>query len=161
MDVHFEIKGLKELDDLLHGVSDKVAAKYLRSSLLQATTPTMRRMKAMAPVGTKPHKTYKGRVVSPGFLKRSIKRKTGIFKDKSGAYCIIGVKPEAFYGVTFLDRPGGYNIMKKGKNAPKYSRGSARLTGHVNEHPWFRKTFENESQNMLNKFKEVLSKKLL
>ena len=98
MDVHFEIKGLKELDDLLHGVSDKVAAQYLRSSLLQATTPTKRRMKAMAPVGKKAHKTYKGRLVPPGYLKESIKRKTGIFKDKSGAYCLIGVEPEAFYG---------------------------------------------------------------
>ena len=61
------------------------------------------RAKASAPSGTESHKTYKGRVVAPGFLKASVRMRSGISKDKQSAYALIGVAPEAFYGLQFIE----------------------------------------------------------
>ena len=63
-----------------------------------------------APVGKKEHRTHKGRLVAPGFLKRSVVQRSSLKKDK--AIVIIGVKAEAYYGVQFLDR-GTKNIKAR------------------------------------------------
>ena len=69
------------------------------------------RGKASAPVLKPPpegpaeggHYTYKGRFVTAGFLKSSVRMRSGISKNKQSAYALIGVAPEAFYGLAFLE----------------------------------------------------------
>ena len=59
-------------------------------------------MKAAIPVGKVAHKTYKGRLVAPGFAKRNVKRRSWGKNGRAGV--IIGVAAEAFYAVQFVDR---------------------------------------------------------
>jgi len=82
-----------------------------------ATSPAVKEMKAAIPVGSVEHKTFKGRLVAPGFAKRSIVRKGSL--KKGVATITIGVKSEAFYAVSFVDQ-GTKNVKAK---------------------PWFKKTF--------------------
>lgn len=136
MDFELSVKGLKELDKQLENVSRKLAAKAIRQAALQATTPAYRQMKLAAPIGSREHKTYKGRLVTPGFLKRSIKRKT--FVSKNSVFVLIGVLPEAYYGVTFLDDG----------------------TQTIGARKWFVKSFENKTDEIVKRFREVLAKKI-
>lgn len=138
MDAKFKIEGVAELNKKLAELSDKMAAKAIRSSVSQATTPALQKMKAAVPVGSKGHKTYKGRLVAPGFLKRSIKRKSYIDKQTGAAGSVVGVSAEAFYGVQFLDRG----------------------TKFISARRWFASSFESTSQTMLEKFKIALAKKI-
>lgn len=95
------IEGLRELSRKLEEIGGKVAGKALRQAAMNATTPALKAIKMAAPVGTRAHKTYKGRLVAPGFLKRSIKRKSRLTLGR--AVITIGVLAEAFYGVSFLE----------------------------------------------------------
>ena len=98
-----ELKGYRELSKQLQALGAAVGGKTLRSATLLATTPVMREARRRIPVGVDAHKTYKGRVVAPGFAKRSIARKAFLSRDKSTAYCIVGVKPEAYYALQFVE----------------------------------------------------------
>lgn len=138
MDAKFKIEGIEDLSKKLNDLSDKMAAKAIRSSVAQATTPALQKMKLAVPVGSKAHKTYKGRLVAPGFLKRSIKRKSYIDKETGNAGAVLGVSAEAFYGVQFLDRGTRFIRAKK----------------------WFVTSFESTATSMLDRFKASLAKKI-
>ena len=92
------IQGFAELQKKLAAMGQAAGTKALRDATLQATLPAMQAIRARVPVGTRAHFTYKGRYVSAGFLQSSIKRKSFILKDKSGAVAVIGMAAEAFYG---------------------------------------------------------------
>lgn len=138
MDAKFRIEGLAELNKKLEQLSAEMEAKALRSAVSQATTPALQKMKLAVPVGTKGHKTYKGRLVAPGFLKRSIKRKSYIDRKNGAAGAVVGVAAEAFYGVQFLDRGTKYIRARK----------------------WFKNSFESTANAMLDKFKSSLALKI-
>ena len=121
------VEGLKDLSEKLEKLGQQTGGKALRNAVVAATTPTMREMRMAAPVGKKEHKTYKGRTVSPGFLKRNIKRKSWIDKRWGSVKVILGVSQEAFYGVQFLERG----------------------TKYISARPWFVRTFEANSQRMV------------
>jgi len=113
------VEGLDQLNKQLNELGKQLAAKALRSALMSATLPTVKEAKVRAPVGTLPHKTYKGRVVAPGFLSRSLGRKSRVNKDGTGASVSIGVRNEAFYGVQFLEL-GTSKIPKRPWLVPAY-----------------------------------------
>ena len=130
------ITGLKELSDKLNQLDTALAAKALRQSVYNATLPATRAMKMGAPVGTEAHRTYRGRLVAPGFLKRSIR---AISFVKGGiATALIGVKREAFYGVQFVDRG----------------------TKNMNARPWFTSVFEQSRDAMEARLVEQLKAKI-
>lgn len=129
-----EIEGLKELSDQLSRLGSKVGGKALRSAAMRATLPVVKAAKSSAPVGVKPHKTYKGRLVSPGFLSRSVARKSRLSKDKRNAYVFIGVKPEAFYGLQFLELG----------------------TSRIPKRPWLTRVFESNQKQVIDRFKGIL-----
>ena len=92
-----KIEGLRELSAQLNKLESKLATKTLRNATRAAIAPTHKKIKALTPVGKRAHRTYKGRLVAPGFLKRSIKLGS---RFKNGvASAAIGAKPEAFYGM--------------------------------------------------------------
>jgi HK97 gp10 family phage protein len=90
------LRQLEELGKLEDG-------KALRSAVRAGMKPAMDRAKAMIPQGIDPHKTFKGRLVAPGFAKRSIRVVTKLSKDKQKASAALGVRAEAFYAVNFVE----------------------------------------------------------
>ena len=132
------VTGLKELSDQLSRLERATAIKAMRSAAMGATLPTTKEMRAAAPRGRNVHRTYKGRLVAPGFLSRSIIRKARVNKKTGGASVAIGVKREAFYGIAFLDR-GTKNI-----------RGSS----------WFVSKFKKNSGNIVQLFKTKLAARI-
>lgn len=92
-----KIEGLKALTKQLNNLGKELGGKTLRNATRSAMVPTHKKIKALTPVGSRSHRTYKGRLVAPGFLKRNIKLGSRL---KNGvASAAIGTKPEAFYGM--------------------------------------------------------------
>jgi HK97 gp10 family phage protein len=92
------ITGFRELSAQLSAMGASVGGKSLRSAAMSAALPVVRAIQAAAPEGDRMHRTYKGRLVSPGFLRRNIARKSFLSKDRTAAVVLIGPKSEAFYG---------------------------------------------------------------
>lgn len=160
-----ELIGVKELTKKINQLDTKLAVKTLRSVLFKATTPVVRQMKAQVPVGTQAHRTYKGRLVSPGFSKRSIKRVTGKrFLSQGKLSIAIGVKAEDFYSIRFYDQ-GPHTISKRRQQT------GAKLSGHVGtrrrhanikpytlqRRPWFQSVFIRNESQMLTSIKNNLN----
>ena len=137
-DLH--VQGLRELQAKLKDMESKTSQKVLRSALMTSATPTVRKLRAVAPVGTRDHRTYRGRLVAPGFLRRSVGKESKLVRGKKSTIAVvfIGVKKEAYYGVQFMDRG----------------------TKFIKAHPWFRTTFESNSNNILSNFRSKLAAKL-
>ena len=100
-------RGFRELDaqlaSLAQAVGPRRADRVLRSALRFAMTPSRKAAAAKAPIGTRMHKTYKGRLVAPGFLKRNIR--VAVTRVKNGkASALLGPTKEAFYGTAFIER---------------------------------------------------------
>ena len=97
------VEGAALLSRGLVALGNAAGGKALRAAATSAMLPTLRKAQATAPVGSVPHKTYKGRLVAPGFLKRSIRRVSKLSRDKQKVTVRLGVRNEAFYGVAFLE----------------------------------------------------------
>lgn len=92
------IQGFQQLQRRLAALGQAAGVKALRAATLQATLPAMQAIRGAVPTGTRTHFTYRGRYVTPGFLKRSIARKAIAKRDGTGAIAMIGMRTEAFYG---------------------------------------------------------------
>lgn len=134
-----EIEGMKELSKKLSQLGKQAGGKALRNALNASATVVKREMKANIPTGRSAHRTYKGRLVAPGFAKRSITHRSRISADKTRAWARIGVKPEAFYAVQFVE-------LGTSKMRPR---------------PWLQRSFRAKKQEMLNRFQEKLRANIL
>lgn len=155
------VKGLAELELKLANLDKKLAGKALRSAVMVATTPALKEMKRRAPVGKKSHRTYKGNLVSPGFLSRSIKRKSSY---KNGVARVeIGVKKEAYYGLVFVEKgTKPHRIPEKGYRRMKLG---GRVVSNVKHpgakaKPWFKQSFVSKKDEMLNRLSAQLRRKI-
>lgn len=97
-----KIEGFDKLERQLMELGAKVGGRTLRSALMTASLPALRSIQSAAPVGSLAHRTYRGRLVAPGFLGRNIRRKSILSRDKSRATVLIGPASEAFYA-SFLE----------------------------------------------------------
>ena len=131
--------GGKELARKLAKLGDAAGGKALRNAATVSMTPVVKAAKAAAPVGTKAHTTYKGRLVAPGFLSRSIKKKTFLSKDKRFVAAIVGPSREAFYGTQFVEVG----------------------TGKLQAKPWLQPVFASTKDQVLTKFKAKLRANIL
>jgi len=132
------VEGLRALNKKLERLEQAVAVKAMRASVMAATKPVIAEMKAAVPRGDRPHKTYKGRTVGGGFLSRSIIRKSRYNKQAGTISVAIGVKGEAFYGVSFVDR------------------GTKKMTGRR----WFLDRFIKNKNKMVGVLKQKLAEKI-
>jgi len=164
-----ELIGVKELNAKLGRLDRATGIKTLRSSLFKATTPVVRIMKSRIPVGTKAHRTYRKRLVSPGFARRSIKRLTGKKYVNQGKLSIaIGVKAEAFYVINMLDQ-GPHTVTRrrqqtstKARGHSGYQRRNATINSYViRKQPWFESSFIAGERLMIGSFKNDLSAAIL
>jgi len=94
------IKGFPDLDKKLSQLANQkqmIAAS--RSAIGKALTPVVVTARQKVPKGTEGHKLYNGRLVSPGFASRNIKKK---IKSIDGAVSgTVGTSSEAFYAMFF------------------------------------------------------------
>lgn len=132
------VKGLDELSKELRKLGPDIGKKALRSATAGALTPTYKKIKMKAPVGDEAHRTHKGRLVAPGFLKRSLSRSSRFFPRMGKAVAKIKINAEAFYG-------GFYDVGVPGK--------FKRLE-------WFTKTFESDREAIEKKFSDLLRAKI-
>jgi HK97 gp10 family phage protein len=97
------LEGVAELMRQLEALGKLEDGKALRSAVRAGMKPAQERAKALIPQGVDAHRTYKGRLVAPGFAKRSIRSVTKLSKDKQKASAALGVRSEAFYAVQFVE----------------------------------------------------------
>jgi len=132
------IEGLKELSKQLSELGKSVGSKALRSAAMYAAKATLDDAKASIPKGKKPHKTYKGRLVAPGFASRNLIRRSKLSKDKRNVRVSIGVKKEAYYALSFIELG----------------------TKHIPKRPWLSKAFEKNKNEMVSRLKSRLKKNI-
>lgn len=124
-----QIKGWESLDRKLAELSNpREQRKVIRSALNFATTPVVQTARADAPRGSDGHRTYKGRMVAPGFASRSVRRKVRIIGKSIVAS--IGVAKEAFYAVQFFERG----------------------TKHIDADPWLEPALEKNRDKAIERF---------
>ena len=133
-----DLEGFKELSRQLKELGRTVGGNALRSAANAALMPALRKARQTVPVGTVAHKTYKGRLVAPGFLRRSLKRSTKLGRNRNIVFARLGVKEEAFYGVVFLERG----------------------TSKIQKRPWLVPAFESTKDESLKLLSERLKKRI-
>jgi len=97
------IAGADVLRQQLESLKTNAARNALRFATRKAAEIVRTEAEARAPVGSVPHKTYKGRLVPPGFLSRSVKTAVTYSRDSGTVRAAIGPTAEAFYGTQFLE----------------------------------------------------------
>lgn len=97
------LEGVAQLTRQLNDMGAAVAGKELKGTAKSAMKIAYDKIVATAPVGSVPHKTYKGRLVAPGFYKRSLRLIARINKRLGSVEAIVGAAREAFYGVLFVE----------------------------------------------------------
>lgn len=95
--------GVAGLDRQLAELGKAVTGKALRAAVRAGGNVVKKAAQARIPVGSEPHKTYKKRLVAPGFAKRSVRVVTKLDKTGEKASASIGVRREAFYATQFIE----------------------------------------------------------
>lgn len=85
-------------------VSDDVVDKTLRSSMREAMKEALATAQGTVPEGLQAHRTYKGRLVAPGFLRRSLRIVARKPRPGKNISVQLGVVSEAYYGLAFVER---------------------------------------------------------
>jgi HK97 gp10 family phage protein len=98
-----KLEGASELAAQLRELGKAVSGRVLKQAVTEAMMPTYRKALATVPVGDRPHKTYKGRMVEPGFAQQNLRLKPWVSKDKQSAAAMVGVNPEAYYVLQFIE----------------------------------------------------------
>jgi HK97 gp10 family phage protein len=117
------VGGLPKLFKQLRNLAQLDQGKALRRGVKAGMRPAQQRARAAIPVGVDKHRTYKGRVVQPGFARKSIRVVVTVSRDKKRAEAILGVRAEAFYATQFVEL------------------GTSRTPAH----PWLRPSFKSTS----------------
>lgn len=74
-----------------------------RADIRGAIEPAYQKAVQTIPVGSELHRTFKGRVVAPGFSQRSIRVVSRVDKNGTVISAALGVRKEAFYAVLFTE----------------------------------------------------------
>lgn len=131
------LEGVAELNRKLLQLADpKENAKVLRQSVGAAMRVVQKEARSRVPQGTIEHKTYKGRLVAPGFASRSLRVVTSA-KDGT-ATARLGVRAEAFYAVQFIELG----------------------TSKIPRAPWLVPAFEAKKDEALTALSEAMQKRI-
>lgn len=133
------LDGFRALDKQLAELADaKATGSVLRSGAGYAMRRVAKQAKAAAPVGREAHRTYKGRLVAPGFASRSVRVVTKLSRDKQKVSALLGVRREAFYALQFIEL------------------GTSRIPAR----PWLVPVFERNQKQVLADLKTGLTRRL-
>ena len=109
------IQGFKKLSKQLSALGPAVGGKALRSAATSAMLPALKEARQSAPVAAPPYyyggggkdpypkRTHKGRLVTPGFTQRNVRRRSRLSRDKRTVRVFLGVDSEAFYALQFIE----------------------------------------------------------
>lgn len=103
-DFTYKIEGAAELIAKLSALGHLEDGKAPRSAARAGVKPIFTQAKANIPKSPDAVKTYKGRLVGPGFASRNIRTITQLKKAEGIARASVGVRAEAFYAVRFVER---------------------------------------------------------
>lgn len=140
--------GVDALKKKISVIAEETDPKLTAQALRSAMKPMLSAARANAPTGEDSHRTYKGRLVSPGFLKRNIKLKKLRFRDKSRVGYGLWAQGEAWYGQA-LER--GRKAGRKGKYA----------WGSIRPDPWLGKAYAAHKDGLSRSFKAEMSKRIM
>jgi len=130
------IQGGAQLRRQLLQLSRNAQGRALRAAVRAGIKPAQARAKQLIPVGDEAHKTEQGKVVRPGFARRSIRAIVKVSRDKTRAEALLGVRKEARYAVQFIEL------------------GSSKTPAQ----PWLRPAFASQQQQMVEAIAESLRK---
>ena len=134
-----QLSGFDELNRALKQLAPRKQRNAIRNAARAAVQPTKRRAEALVPRGTRAHRTYRGRLVAPGFASRNINVNTKASRDGSLIDATVGTRKEAFYVRQFLEVG----------------------TKYVDEQRWLRPAYEATRGTMVNLFKQQLREKII
>jgi len=136
-----QIVGLRELQIKLRNMPEKVQKKVLRNAATLAVNPLVQEAKRSVPVSSRTYlaKTYRKKLIAPGFGKRSIAKKVKLYQDGKFAKAMVGVKPEAYYLLQFVERG----------------------TSYQRKQPWLEPAYRKTRRAVLSRFQEVMRQKIL
>lgn len=161
------------LDDIIRGFDGLKRAgqlRALRSATNAALNPAVKELRAAAPKGTESHKTYKRRVVAPGFLSNSITKSVRVSRDKTAVVGRVRLRGEAWYG-SLIEH--GYRTGRRSKaviresNRAKGGLSSQRLDRlgdkrrRIAPRPWFHPTIERIEKPTLDAYHAQMKKAIL
>lgn len=132
----------------VESIKGRAGVNAMRSAGRKAVRPVMVIMRAQIPKGTQAHRTWKGRLVAPGFASRSIRTITKINRVAGSVSTIIGVRKEAFYAPQFYDQ-GPYTISTRRRSIGRKSRAKTAIRPYtLQRRPWFQSVFIAQRSNM-------------
>lgn len=122
-------KALKEKLDELASPKEQAATlrAAVRDPMKKVKVKAEANVASISPGQRDLHRTYKGRLVSAGFLSRSIRLIVKLTRDKSMAQAILGVRAEAFYGLAFFELG----------------------TSRISKQPWLTPAFESSTEESI------------
>lgn len=137
-----ELLGVAELAKKLSNLTERVRGNAMRAVVRAGIKPARERWKATIAVGSKPHRTYKGLLVGPGFAQRSIRVVTRLSADKQQCSAALGVRSQAYYATWFIEQEIG-----KSKKA-----------AHPTLRPAFESTRSQQEAALAAKLLEIINK---
>lgn len=142
-----DVSGIEDLSEILQGLGDAAFGGSLKSAAIFAMTVVHKKAKANAlnfensANSDQPHQLDTGRIVVPPFTSTMVKKKSRLSKDKNAAWSDVGVHPDAYYAVQFVER--GYTRVN-GKNIPAQ--------------PWLVPAFDQAREEIVKRFGLKMSK---
>lgn len=103
-DFSYNVAGIAELAAKLADLGKLDEGRGLRAAVRNGVKPIFTQAKANIPKSPEAVKTYKGRLVGPGFASRNIRTITQVKLDQGYARGSVGVRNEAHYAVDFVER---------------------------------------------------------
>lgn len=101
------LEGSAELARQLRALGAAFSIPILRAAVRAGIKPAANRWRDTIWKGNQAHRTYKGRLVAPGFSSRSIRIVTKATNNGQTVSAALGVRKEAFYAVQFIERELG------------------------------------------------------
>lgn len=134
-----DVIGVEELSRALKALDPRKQVNAIRAATRAAVKPTQNIAKTLVPRGTRAHKTYKGRLVAPGFASRNINVNTRVSRDKFRISATVGTNKEAFYVRQFTEIG----------------------TRFQSPQPWLRPAYESTKGEMERIFRSALREKII
>lgn len=103
-DFTYNVAGISELAAKLADLGRLDEGKGLRAAVRNGIKPIFDQAKTNIPKSPDAAKTFKGRLVGPGFASRNIRTITQVKLDQGYARGSVGVRSEAYYAVDFVER---------------------------------------------------------
>ena len=163
-----KVTGVDSVVQQMKEIGRKTSANEMRKAARKAMVPVLNDMRTSAPKGSETHRTYKGRHVFPGFLRRNLKIKSKAGRKSFIAWSNIITNDEAWYG-WLLNK--GFRSGKRSKSVKKAGRQGALSANQlaklgdkraeVNRHKgWASKIFEKHKRDMLAIYKDEMDKRI-